>query len=309
MDSAAANDVPKPDIGLPPVKPPSGRFIAQLFVIPGLIILVVVVILIGLSYLGNRVREPDYFLQQLDSDNHDVRWRGMNDLAQVLKRSEPAALRWKTDPQFALALTERMDRTFKELLEEEKAIAAEIARSDDKDKQLLWRKLREKRDYVIFLAGALGEFQVPVGAPVLCAMIRHDASADLNGNTLQRRKALWALMNMGENMKGFASLPEEHRQAILAELKSEAGKAGPRSVWCRTALYYVDRAALPSDALKDVVKVDETLAVAADSEDRFLRQLTAMALSFWDGAQAEATLQKLVNDRGQGTLLRVEEND
>jgi hypothetical protein len=309
MDSAPANDAPKPETGLPPVKPPSGRFIAQLFVIPGLIILVVVAILVGLSYFANRVREPEYFLQQLDSDNHDVRWRGMNDLAQILKRTEPAALRWKTDPIFALALAERMDRTFRELVEEEKAIGAEIARSTDKDKQLLWRKLREKRDYVIFLAGALGEFQIPVGAPVLCAMIRHDASPDLNGNTLQRRKALWGLMNMGENMKGFARLPEERRQSILADLKIEAAKSAPRAGWAQTALYYIDKTALPSADMKDVVKVDEALAVSADADDRFLRQLTAMAFTFWDGDQAEATLLKLANDRGQGTLLPVEEND
>src|SRR5277367_5432897 len=126
MDSAPANDARKSDVGLPPVKPPSGRFIAQLFVIPGLIILVVLLVVIGLNVWVKREHEPKYFLQQLDSDNHDIRWRGMNDLAQILKRTEPAALRWKTDPQFALALTERMDRTFKELLNEEKSIAAEI---------------------------------------------------------------------------------------------------------------------------------------------------------------------------------------
>jgi hypothetical protein len=55
--------------------------------------------------------------------------------------------------------------------------------------------------------------------------------------------------------------------------------------------------------------VDETLAVAADADDRFLRQLTAMAFNYWDGERAEATLLKLANDRGQGTLLPVEEND
>jgi hypothetical protein len=140
-------------------------------------------------------------------------------------------------------------------------------------------------------------------------MIRHDGSPDLNGNTLQRRKALWALMNLGENLKGFGKLPEERRQSILADLKSEAAKSTPSAGWARTALYYIDKTALPSDALKDVVKVDDTLAVAADAEDQFLRQLTAMALSFWDGDKAEATLLKLANDRGQGTLLRVEEKD
>ena len=99
MDSAAANDVPKPDIGLPPVKPPSGRFIAQLFVIPGLIIFVVVLLFIGSAMWVKREHEPSYFLRQLDSDNHDVRWRGMSDLAQILKahRTRCLALENRSD--------------------------------------------------------------------------------------------------------------------------------------------------------------------------------------------------------------------
>src|SRR5262249_51356469 len=86
--SESANIAP----GLPPVQPPSGRFIAQLFVVPGLIILVVVLVVMGLSY-WNRARDPAYYLVQLDSDNSDVRWRGASDLAQILKRTEPATIR------------------------------------------------------------------------------------------------------------------------------------------------------------------------------------------------------------------------
>ncbi len=86
-------------------------------------------------------------------------------------------------------------------------------------------------------------------------------------------------------------------------------RAAHAPAWAQTALYYLDKSALPADTLKNVVKVDDTLAFSADAEDRFLRQLTAMALSFWDGDKVEATLLKLTKDRGQGTLLRVEEND
>src|ERR1700733_3081997 len=102
MDSPATNEPPTSaaaNPGLPPVQPPSGRFIVQLFVVPGLLIAVVVLVVIGLSYLGRRDREPAYFLQQLDSDNEDIRKRGMSDLAQILKRREAAVLRWKADPR------------------------------------------------------------------------------------------------------------------------------------------------------------------------------------------------------------------
>lgn len=312
MSLPATNEIPNPNgkPGLPPVQPPSGRFIIQLFVVPGVIILTVVMIVLGLSYIRKREQEPAYFLRQLDSDNSEIRWRGASDLAQILKRPEPATLRWKADAGFALDLAERLDKSFRDLLEEEQKIAVQFAKSDDKDRQLLWRKLRQQRDHVSFLMNALGEFHVPVGAPVLCAILRHDMSADLNGNTLQRRKALWSLMNLGDNLKGFAQIPAEQKQKILADLKEEASQgATPRAGWARTALHYLDKSALPADDLTQVVKVDETLAACADADDQFLRQLVAMAFSFWDGPLAEATLLKLAADNGHGTLVRVEEND
>lgn len=303
MDSTA-----KPDVGLPPVKPPSGRFIAQLFVIPGFIILVVVLLFIASALWVKREREPDYFLRQLDSDNLDIRWRGAADLAQILKRPEPATLRWKADPQFAFELADRLDLAFKDLREEETKIAAEIAASTDKDKNLRWRKLSDRRKLVIYLGAALGEFHFPVGAPTLCAVVKHDASADFEGNTRQRRLALWALMNMGENLKGFTKIPDERKHAIVADLQKEAANSGQRAEWAQTALYYLDKSALSSGGARNVTKVDETLAFCANADDRFLRQLTAMALNFWDGEQAEATLLKLAQDRGQGTLY-IEKED
>src|SRR5450631_1603704 len=148
MDPVPANDAARPDVGLPPVQPPSGRFIAQLFVIPGLIIFVVVLLYIGSTMMVQRDREPTQFLAQLDNDNADIRWRGAADLAQILKRPEPATLRWKADAKFALDLAERLDLAFQRILKEEKA-------GPDKDKDLPWRRLNKDRDHLVFLAGAL----------------------------------------------------------------------------------------------------------------------------------------------------------
>ena len=310
MSTPNTNNVPPPTPGLPPVQPPSGRFIVQLFVVPGLIIGVVVLFVLALSYWKKREREPNYFLNQLDSDNADIRWRGASDLSQILKRQESATLRWKADPKFALDLAERLDLAFKRLVEEESRVGAEIARSNDKDKHLLWRKLRVTRDHVSFLASALGEFHVPAGVPILCEMLKHDKAADINGNALQRRKALWSLMNMGENMKGYATLSAEHRAEIVKALKEEAAKPGtPRAGWALTALYYLDKSALPAPNPPAITKVETALAFCADADDRFLRELTAMAFNFWDGDQAEAILLKLANDKGHGSVLRVEESD
>jgi hypothetical protein len=305
MSAAPESMTPNPPPGLPPVQPPSGRFIAQLFVVPGLIIFLIVLVLLGLSYVRKREREPEFFLQQLDSDNADIRWRGASDLAQILKRPEPATLRWKADPKFALDLADRLDKAFTELCEEEQRVGGQIAQSMDKDKELLWRKLRIQRDYVSFLASALGEFHVACGAPILCKIVEHEASPDLKGNTLQRRKALWSLMNLGENLKGFAKVPAEQQQQVIASLKEEAQAGTPRAIGAKTALHYLD----PTNASDGAIKVDETLAACANTPDRFLRELIAMSFSFWDGPQAESALLRLAQDRGQGTLIRVEENE
>src|SRR5439155_7977126 len=95
---------PAPERGLPPVEPPSGRFIAQLFLVPGLIVLGVLLALIAVFYLTKAGHTPAYFLRQLDSDNADIRWRAASDLAQILKRPDKDSLRWKTDAAFALDL-------------------------------------------------------------------------------------------------------------------------------------------------------------------------------------------------------------
>src|SRR5919204_6925535 len=91
---------PDPAKGLPPVVAPSGRFIAQLFLVPGLIVAGAVTVLLGFSWLAGGSRSPEAFLRDLASANLDIRWRTASDLAQVLKRDERLA----TDPVFGLKL-------------------------------------------------------------------------------------------------------------------------------------------------------------------------------------------------------------
>src|SRR4051812_29934353 len=67
---AGSNGAPK---GLPPVAPPSGRFIAQLFLIPALVATVAVFIVLGPSCLLRSSQNPDTLLANLDSPNPEVR--------------------------------------------------------------------------------------------------------------------------------------------------------------------------------------------------------------------------------------------
>lgn len=287
--------------GLPPVTPPSGRFIAQLFLVPGMIVLVAVLIILAINYLFVGGYTPAYFLGKLDSDNADIRWRGASDLAQWIKRKESRQL--KTDVAFALDLCDRLRTGFDELTAAERAVAAKLVGQPAADHPKAWRKLEAERLYVEFLASALGDFYAAVGVPILCEIMNDDKTPDEKAATIRRRKAVWALANLGNNVKAARELAEEERRTMSETLRDEAAGSNPRRVVAAaTALGYLDPAAPAGDT---PVRVDRALARAARSQDRFLREHVAMALNFWDGPEVEATLIRLTRDDGFGTLIRV----
>src|SRR5437762_488177 len=104
MTDVSGNGQPPSGPGLPPVVAPSGRFIAQLFLVPGLIVAGAVVVLLGFSWLSGSNRSPEAFLRDLDSANVDIRWRTASDLAQVLKRDQSLA----TNVDFGLRLAAQL---------------------------------------------------------------------------------------------------------------------------------------------------------------------------------------------------------
>ncbi|MCI0464989.1 MAG: hypothetical protein L0Z62_49340 [Gemmataceae bacterium] len=253
---ADSNGAPK---GLPPVAPPSGRFIAQLFLIPMLIIGVGALIILGSSYLVRSSHTAQKFLDSLDSDNAEIRWRGAHDLAQVLKRPESVAL--ASDVTFALDLSERLERAVAELekLEEETRVKVENAEKEakgrgskltDGERAAFWRKLSNPRHHVLYLVGSLGEFTVPVGASVLGELALKEKGAEIKGLTHRRWLAVWALARLGENFKrrylGQNPRPEdklvtaEQKEEVLAQLQKEAEGKGKRAAWAREALLYVE---------------------------------------------------------------------
>src|SRR5208282_4359030 len=81
---------------LPTIVPPSGKFIARLFLVPGLIVTVAVLSLLLVVWWVKGESSPEKFLERLDSPNPDQRWRGASDLAQVLLRDQKLA----SDPRF-----------------------------------------------------------------------------------------------------------------------------------------------------------------------------------------------------------------
>ncbi len=307
-DPAPTSPSGDPFQALPPVSPPSGRFILQLFLVPGLIVACAVLLwLLFFGYLGGGdSRSPEYFLRQLDSDNEDIRWRGASDLAQVLKRPESARLR--ANPVFGLELAARLQQAVDDLWAEEQRTQQKIEQNQlaEPDQKKAWKKLASRRDHVRFLAAALGDLALPVGVPVLSALALKDDSPDLKGNTLRRRQAVWALGNLGANIKEFAQLPAPDQAAALETLAKEAAADTARGSWARHGLHYLKARQPPVAGL---VRVDHTLARCALADDRYLRSQVALALNFWEGDKVEETLLLLSRDNGHGTLVRITEFD
>lgn len=286
---------------LPPVTPPSGRFIAQLFLVPGLIVLCVVLLLLAIQYMFVGGQSADQFLVSIDSTNPDIRWRGANDLAQSLARKENVPLR--TNVTFALDLCERLDTAIAALDKEEAAIAAGLPKNADPAKA--YGKLEAQRNLVNFLARALGDFLFPAGVPQLAGMIQKEPGPDLIGGTTTRRQALWSLANLGNTITGFKDLKPQQQELVLAKLHQE--ETSPKEIRRRAAknaLYYLKQSK-EKDA--DIVAIDEALDVASRAQDQYLREMVAHSLNFWDGPKAEEILIRLSGDNGFGTLIRTPE--
>lgn len=103
-----ASDLPD---DLPPVKPPSAGFIVQLFLVPGLIVLVVVGVWALFGRMASSEQNWQVLVEELKQPNQHRRWRGAMGLAQLLaadlKRGDEGE-GLSTNPEVAEALASMM---------------------------------------------------------------------------------------------------------------------------------------------------------------------------------------------------------
>jgi hypothetical protein len=295
-DSLAAEPPPP---GLPPVAPPSGKFIVQLFLVPGMIVGLIVCVLLLFNWLFGGPRSPEAFLRGLDDSNHEIRDRAATELAQVLTRDEQLA----GNAGFALDLAERTDRARAESAAVEEALANRWPSLKSEEADAEKRKLRSERFYLRYLCACLGNFRVPAGVPVLRRLAEQETGMEPVALASRRRQAVWALADLGQNLRRFDEAKPPDQEIILAGLDSLAGLPNRAESARQLAEQLNARRAGKPGALG----VDVTLAKCAGSDDVFLRELTALALSFWDGSSAETermekTLLKLAHDDGHGTI-------
>jgi hypothetical protein len=302
-DTPAAPPIPDPLKGLPPVQPPSGRHIAQLFLVPGLIVGGAVTILLGFSWLAGGSRTPQQFLKNIDSANNDIRWRAASDLAQVLKRDEKLA----SDPAFAMQLAGRLQKALEEMDRLEKDQPKQESAAGAKDGTANTTKpLTAQRAYVQYLGACLGNLSIPIGVPLLTDLARHGRGSDVKVRALTRRQAVWALANLGEGIKRFDKLSDARKAEIHRALEGESLTAtGDAKAWATSALAWTEG--------KGSLGVIPALAdCAKDEQDVFLREQAALALNFWEGDAAEKVLAedslfRLAHDNGRGERFEIPE--
>jgi hypothetical protein len=297
-----AQDTPDPAKGLPPVVAPSGRFIAQLFLVPGLIVAGAVAVLLGFTWLAGTggLAGKKQYLENLRSSNADIRWRTASDLAQVLRRDEQLA----ADVDFGLSLTDLCRQALADLKRYETDIAAEPPGGPDGKAAERMTKARQQfrsqRSFVQYLGNCLGHLRTPVGGGVLAEIARDPGVHDPKSAALLRRQAVWSLAALGHNLQEVRRAQADRQAAVLEQLdQSAAGEA-------RRAADFLRGRGRSAEI--------EALLDCADADDPFLRKLSAHALTFWNGQPAEErrieeALVRLARDDGHGTAIVVTEKD
>ncbi len=303
------NHAAPPDRGLPPVVPPTGRFLAQLFVVPGLIVAFVVALLLGANWLLGGARTPEQFLQNLDNPNPEVRWRAADDLAQVLLRDDHLA----SDPRFALDLSVRLRRALEASAPAEQDYAERMHKDQVAENDPARKKLEADRAYIHYLMACLSDFIVPAGLSVLKDLAeKPDVAAQADAAAARRPEAtwasrrpeaVWALGKLGENVHKFEALPPEQRQGVLGYLNEQAEGACPERAEAAKAAAAV--LAPPEGDRPRLLGLDKVFDRCASDGDPFLREMTALALNFWQGNAAEsarldATLGRLARTPDDG---------
>jgi hypothetical protein len=304
MSDPSGNGQPAPPPGLPPVVPPSGRFIAQLFVVPGLIVAGAVLAIFGFTWLSGIGQPGDKkkYVENLTSSNPDIRWRTAADLAQVLRRDEQLAL----DVDFGLRLTALLRQSVTDLGRAEKEMAAETtdptAGATPADQRMTNKRAAflKERSFVQYLCNCAGNLRVPVSAEALADLARKPAVSDPKTNALLQRQAVWALAALGDNRQHFRDLPAERQAEVLSQLDAETDADARRA----------------ADSLRGRGSAPAVTALlaSAQADDPFLRKLAAHALTFWDGPPAENrriedALVRLAHDDGHGMSIEIRDTD
>jgi HEAT repeat protein len=201
-DQSSPNSAPADD--LPPVQPPSAGFLVQLFLIPGVIVAVIVVVWILVDWLAHMETDPQKYVDGLRRDTPD-RWQKAEQLADMLRSDRSNQL--KGDRKLAQTIADILVESINEgRLDEESA------------------SLR------LYLCRALGQFTTPEGLPALMKA----ATTNRDPKELPAREAALDAIGMltwnleQKSWTSGAGKPElAHSEELLATLLAVARDPEP----------------------------------------------------------------------------------
>lgn len=246
---------------LPPVEPPSAKFILQLFLVPGILVAVIVgFIWIFFGWIGGGPSTPEEFLSGLKSHSELKRWKTAQELAQVLPRKKEL----RGNVPFALDIAELLESGMKNP-------APKPAEGDSN---------KEAPDLLEFLPAAVGTFHVPVGLPLLQKLVEDNLdkieelpkdpkdaqkTVRVNGEGLRLRNAVVAIGILGARMREYDELSPADKARIHEVLQREAdaqrreGVSPNSSHWAQLALAYLTN----RDRRKGAISLSDASELAA----------------------------------------------
>ena len=201
MSSNPSGDL-SPDDALPPVEPPNAGFIVQLFLVPGVIVVVVVMVWVLFNWLAQKGNDRDAYVRDL-SRNTEARWQAAFNLANALRLE-----RGSNNPE--LTVDPELARQLAEILK------TEIDGGSMKENPLALR---------IYLCRALGEFKVADGLPTLieaAGTVRNEKEEDV------RRSALEGIAILAANVGGRDKQCSDNPQ-LEEVLREAAADDDPRT--------------------------------------------------------------------------------
>jgi HEAT repeats len=168
--SGGAN--PPDDTDLPPVQPPSAGFIIQLFLVPGLIVLVVVGVWALFGKMASGEQSWRRLVEEMKQTNPHRRWRGAMGLAQLLQADQQQGAegeRLAENPEVATALADM----FREQLE------SKSRKPDDVSQQAFLARALGMLDAHDVVLPALQQAMRPAGDAETGKEIRKNAIASV----------------------------------------------------------------------------------------------------------------------------------
>ncbi len=174
-----------PRDSLPPIEPPSMKFIVQLFVIPGVIVAAIVLVWLVIDRLTAAGNNPRDYVAALKR-NSETRWQASINLASAMNGTRNTEIR--SDPNFAKELSQ--------LLSDELIVETENNESIT---------LRE------YLCKTLGEFWVDEPLP---ALVKAAGLQRNNAEIPVRRAAIQSLGLLAENVRTHQQHELKHPDLI-----------------------------------------------------------------------------------------------